>query len=88
MKNEFYMRIIYFDSYNLVLGDDENSNYLKEDMQQSIKLNPNFKLINLDLLTYSHFMERKIYSLPIIRLYGTTCRGQKCCLNVHNVTFT
>jgi DNA polymerase elongation subunit (family B) len=33
---------------------------------------------------YNDFMQRQINQFPIIRIFGTTYRGQKCCLNIHN----
>ena len=83
------MRIIYFDSYTLVLDDSEKDKlHLTEESINNIKSNSNYKVIYLNIITHSSFMNRKIFAIPIIRLFGTTCRGQKCCINIHNVSYS
>ena len=34
--------------------------------------------------TYNAFMKREITHFPVIRIFGTTIIGQKCCINIHN----
>ena len=41
-----------------------------------------FEENNINL--YNSFMNREISYFPIIRIFGTTKSGQKCCVNIHN----
>lgn len=36
-------------------------------------------------VTYSSFRGSKVERVPVIRVYGATCGGQKTCLHVHRV---
>ena len=79
MNEIFSMRIVYFDAYLLDL-EDPKLIYSKEKVSTS-------KIINHDIIKirYSDFMERKIKQTPIVRIFGSTYRGQRSCLNIHNV---
>ena len=35
---------------------------------------------------YSPHMSKPLPEVPILRLYGSTALGQKCCVHVHKVT--
>ena len=41
-----------------------------------------YPIINLDL-GYSEFRGKEIKNVPMLRIYGITCDGQKVCANVH-----
>ena len=40
--------------------------------------------ISNNLFQYNSFMKREPTHSPVIRIYGTTKLGQKCCVNIHN----
>ena len=79
MNEIFSMRIVYFDFYLLDL-EDSKLFYSKDKLTKS-------KKFDHDIITikYSTFMERSIKQLPIIRIFGSTYRGQRSCINIHNV---
>lgn len=79
MNEIFSMRLIYFESYLLDL-EDSKLFYSKEKLSTSKNIDENIIKIR-----YSTFMERFIQFTPIIRIFGSTYRGQRCCMNIHNV---
>lgn len=36
---------------------------------------------------YSSFMGRAISRVPVVRIFGTSNRGEKTCLHLHGVTY-
>jgi DNA polymerase elongation subunit (family B) len=82
MSEIFTMRIIYFDSYMLRLTEDEK--YIDTIQRDRITQLEAARVRYFNRKIFNEFMSREIESIPIIRLFGTTLRGQKCCLNIHN----
>jgi DNA polymerase elongation subunit (family B) len=81
MSGIFTMRIIYFDSYLLRIVDEER--YLDTMRRDRLMMGESIKLKIYERKLYNEFMKRDVEYVPIIRLFGTTLRGQKCCLNIH-----
>ena len=80
MNGIFSLRIVYFDFYLLDI-DDPKLYYSKDKLPKSKKI-----YHDIIKLKYCTFMERKIKQLPIIRIFGSTYRGQRSCINIHNVS--
>ena len=86
----FISNIIIFDTYHLDISNQFT--FLNKDI---INTNNNNKLpyttfthffeINKHCISlYNNFMQRQITLFPIIRIFGSTPLGQKCCINIHN----
>ena len=77
----FYSNIIVFDEYFLIPEKDcinsESINSI-----ENIKFIDFFKENKIEI--YNKFMKRIIFKFPIIRIFGATLLGQKCCINIHN----
>ena len=48
------------------------------------KINTINFFIENNINLFNSFMNREILFFPIIRIFGTTKMGQKCCINIHN----
>ena len=62
------------------------NNYSKKSQTQIITTNVKNKINFLSeksIYLYNPFMNREIEFFPIIRIFGTTKSGQKCCVNIH-----
>ena len=62
------------------------NNYSKKSQTQIITTNIKNKINFLsekNINLYNPFMNREIEFFPIIRIFGTTKSGQKCCVNIH-----
>lgn len=87
MEEYFSMRIFSFDFY---LVDMENENiFLNKNKFDYLNKNPDISLHEYfknesSEENYNYFMDRKIKQTTILRIFGSTFRGQKCCLNIHN----
>ena len=72
-----------------ILKSQINNNNIKKNKSQII-VNIKNNINKLKFLTekninlYNTFMNRDIKFFPIIRIFGTTKSGQKCCVNIHN----
>ena len=96
MSNVYFScNIIIFDTYQLSTIPPLNKNKKENISSKSQVININKELIgnnknkidffkenNINL--YNTFMNREITYFPIIRIFGTTKSGQKCCVNIHN----
>jgi DNA polymerase elongation subunit (family B) len=82
MSEIFTMRIIYFDSYLLKITDDDR--YIDSYRRDKLTRCDVVKIKYFSKDVFNEFMERSVEYIPIVRLFGTTLRGQKCCLNIHN----
>ena len=94
-KIYFSCNIIIFDSYQFSVNTSLNKNIKNNILSKSQITNINKELIidgksrinffnenNISL--FNTFMERDITYFPVIRIFGTTKSGQKCCVNIHN----
>ena len=92
----FSCNIIIFDSYQLSTAPPLNKNKKdnissktqilnnnKESLLSDNKNKINFFTEN-NINLYNTFMNREITFFPIIRIFGSTKSGQKCCVNIHN----
>ena len=98
MENIYFScNIIIFDSYQLPINKSKKenissksqieNNYSKKSQSQIITTNTKNKINFLsekNINLYNSFMNREIEYFPIIRIFGTTKSGQKCCVNIHN----
>ncbi len=57
--------------------------YKKEKSLLTDNNNNNSTISNIED-NYNEFMKRKINFYIILKIFGSTYRGQKCCLNIHN----
>ena len=94
----FSCNIIIFDTYQLSPHISLNQNN-KQNNKSKTQINNNYNKISqliiknenkLNFFTennislFNPFMNRDIEFFPIIRIFGTTKSGQKCCVNIHN----
>ena len=93
-KIHFSCNIIIFDSYQLSVNPP-----LIKNQKDNIQSKTQIKKVNNDLIMesknkinfytenkinlYNAFMNRDISYFPIIRIFGSTKSGQKCCVNIH-----
>ena len=87
----FISNIIIFDTYHLDISNQFT--FLNKDI---INTNTNnnklpyttfthfFEINKHCISLYNNFMQRQITLFPIIRIFGSTPLGQKCCINIHN----
>ena len=93
----FSCNIIIFDTYQLstnILNKNKKDNISsktqlnnKEIIKSQIIKENNNKInffIENKINLYNNFMNREITYLPVVRIFGTTKSGQKCCVNIHN----
>ena len=95
----FSCNIIIFDTYQLSPHISINQNNKQNNMSKT-QINNNYNKISqliiknenkLNFFTennislYNPFMNREIEFFPIIRIFGTTKSGQKCCLTFINI---
>ena len=94
-KIQFSCNIIIFDSYQLSTNLSLNKNKTDNISSKSQIISFNKELIKEDknkinfftennINLYNEFMKREITYFPIIRIFGSTKSGQKCCVNIHN----
>ena len=95
-KIYFSCNIIIFDSYQLSVNTSLNKNIKNNISLKSQITNNTIKEIIIDdknkinfftenkISLYNSFMNRDITYFPVIRIFGTTKSGQKCCVNIHN----
>ena len=73
---------------NILKTQINNNNVKKTKSQIIININNNNNKLNFftekNINLYNSFMDREIQFFPIIRIFGTTKSGQKCCVNIHN----
>ena len=90
----FSCNIIIFDSYQLSTSPPLNKNKKDNILSKSQIININKELIKEDknkinffsennISLFNTFMNREIAYFPIIRIFGSTKSGQKCCVNIH-----
>ena len=77
----FYSNIIVFDEYFLN-PEKDCINIESINSTENIKFIDFFKENKIEI--YNKFMKRAIFRFPIIRIFGATLLGQKCCINIHN----
>ena len=94
-KIYFSCNIIIFDSYQFSVNTYINKN-IKNNISSKSQINNENKEIIIDnknridffsenkISLYNTFMNRDITFFPVIRIFGTTKSGQKCCVNIHN----
>ena len=77
----FTCSIVVFENYLI-----ERASYqkIKKEFLLAHKDKITFIDISNNLFQYNSFMKREPTHSPVIRIYGTTKLGQKCCVNIHN----
>ena len=76
------------DANNISKSQINNNNIKKTKSQIIVNIKNNINKLNFftekNINLYNSFMNRDIQFFPIIRIFGTTKSGQKCCVNIHN----
>jgi len=91
MDEYFSLRILSFDYY--ILDIENDSSFINKSVREYLLKCPEIDFIEFyrkenktDSIneSFNKFMNRKIKKIVVLRIFGSTYRGQKCCLNIHN----